>query len=164
MQREVRDIREVESVFGYWLNIEPGWRNRKGLLHQLGQIHKCIMEPSQESFAAVNIFWERPLQITRSFLHPSLFGFFLPEDFLRAALCLLHAENQTSHDHAEKPSRSSTAGEMTFYSLCTLRCVCVYVCDRFIGVIYPAQRASVVRNGGLSARRSLLLCSLYGLH
>lgn len=162
MQREVRDIREVESVFSYWLNIGPGWRNRKGL-HQLGQIHKCIMEPSHEGFAVVNIFWEWLLQITRSFLHPSLFVFFTWR-FLRAALCLLHAENQTSHNHTENPSRSSTAGEMTFYSLCTLRCVCMYVCDRFIGVIYPAQRASVVRNGGLSARRSLLLCSLYGLH
>lgn len=48
--------------------------------------------------------------------------------------------------------------------VCARSSVCMYVCDRFIGVIYPAQWASVVQNGGLSARRSLLLCSLYGLH
>lgn len=162
MQREVQNIREVGSVFGHWLNTRRGWKNRKGL-NQLGLMHKCIMEPSHDHWASINIFWEWRSQITRS-PFPSIF---LSPDFYELGSGYYRVK-QTSHSRSENHSRSSTAREMTFYSLCTLRCVCaracMYVCDRFIGVIYPAQRASVVRNGGLSARRSLLLCSLYGLH
>lgn len=125
-------------------------------------MRKCVMEPSHEHYPSINIFGERIPDNKKPF--PFVFP---TSDALRAALWLLPAlrrVKQTSHNRTENHSRSSTARQMTFYSLHTLLCVCVCVRDRFIGVIYPAQRASVVRNGGLSARRSLLLCSLYGLH
>ncbi len=162
MQREVQDIREVGSVFSHWLNTGLRWRNGKGS-HQLGLMHECIIEPSHECYASINILWVQGFQITRR-LFPSIFLSSVFYEQRSGYYRTPHRVKQTSHNHTENHRRSSTAREMTFYSLCTLQCVCMYVCDRFIGVIYPAQRASVVRNGGLSARRSLLLCSLYGLH
>lgn len=164
MKREVRDIRKVGSVFSHWLNTEPRWRNRKGS-HQLGLMHQCIMEPSYECWASINILWVWGSQITRS-LFPSIF---LTSDLYerRSPVITVHLTQCSKLHTAAQRTTADPPQSGRWLSIVCARssvCVCMYVCDRFIGVIYPAQWASVVRNGGLSARRSLLLCSLYGLH